>query len=123
MKTLLLVDDSRAVRLAERRIVNSLGMNILEAENGQEALTLLQRTPHGVDAILLDWNMPVMDGVTFLRALRGNARMAQPTVLMCTTENDMAHIAEALLAGADEYIMKPFTEEIVREKLHEAGVI
>lgn len=123
MKTLLLVDDSRAVRMAERRIVSNFGLNVLEAENGQEALNVLQSAREGIDAILLDWNMPVMDGISFLRALRQDGRLAQPTVLMCTTENDISRISEALQAGANEYIMKPFTEEIVRGKLHEAGVI
>lgn len=122
MKTLLLVDDSRAVRLVERKIAVPLGFQILEAENGQIALDVL-REHSAVDAILLDWNMPVMDGLSFLKHLRSEDGLPQPVVLMCTTENEMPRILEALEAGANEYIMKPFTEEIVRDKLHEAGVI
>lgn len=122
MKTMLLVDDSRAVRLAGRRIISPLGFDILEAENGVDALRVVKEHPE-VDAILLDWNMPVMDGLTFLRQLRGESSVAQPVVVMCTTENDMPRIMEAMQAGANEYIMKPFTEDIIRDKLQETGVI
>lgn len=122
MKKLLLVDDSRAVRLLGKRIVNPLGFEILEAENGEEALRVCDANPD-LDAILLDWNMPVMDGLQFLKALRARTGEKQPIVVMCTTENDMVRIVEAMQAGANEYIMKPFTEDIVREKLHETGVI
>jgi two-component system chemotaxis response regulator CheY len=122
MKKLLLVDDSRAVRLLGKRIVNPLGFEILEAENGEEALRVCIENPD-LEAILLDWNMPVMDGLEFLKALRARVAEKQPIVVMCTTENDMVRIVEAMQAGANEYIMKPFTEDIVREKLHETGVI
>lgn len=122
MKTLLLVDDSRAVRLAGRRMVEGLGFNILEAENGQHALEVLENNPV-VDVILLDWNMPIMDGLSFLKSLRSQDRAQQPIVVMCTTENEMARIVEAMQAGANEYIMKPFTEEIVKNKLEEAGAL
>lgn len=117
----LLVDDSRAVRLACRRITDELGYDALEAENGQEALDLM-KLHEDVDFVLLDWNMPVMDGLTFLQHLRLQDRSKQPVVIMCTTENDMSHITTALQAGANEYIMKPFTSELIREKLAEAGV-
>lgn len=122
MKKLLLVDDSRAVRLLGKRIVNPLGFEILEAENGEEALKVCASHPD-LDAILLDWNMPVMDGLQFLKELRAQDGKKQPIVVMCTTENDMVRIVEAMQAGANEYIMKPFTEDIVREKLQETGVI
>ena len=121
MKKVLLVDDSRAVRLAERRIVEPMGFQILEAEDGKDALRLIHEEQE-IDAILLDWNMPVMGGLEFLKTLRSESRN-QPVVVMCTTENDMQHISEALAAGANEYIMKPFTDEIVREKLQGAGVL
>ncbi len=121
MKTILLVDDSRAVRLAGRRMVSSIGFSVLEAENGEEALKMVRE--HDVDVILLDWNMPIMDGLEFLKALRAAEDLEQPTVVMCTTENDMSRIMQAMQSGADEYIMKPFTEEIVRGKLEETGVI
>jgi two-component system, chemotaxis family, chemotaxis protein CheY len=75
------------------------------------------------DAILLDWNMPKMDGYDFLRALRRLPGGERPKVVFCTTENDVAHIARALKAGANEYIMKPFDKDIVEEKFQEIGLI
>ena len=120
MKTLLLVDDSRAVRLLGRRIVQPLGFEILEAEDGQKALETVQAHPE-IDVVLLDWNMPIMDGLSFLKALRANSGLRQPKVVMCTTENDMARIVEAMQSGANEYVMKPFTEDIIREKLETIG--
>jgi two-component system, chemotaxis family, chemotaxis protein CheY len=122
MKTILLVDDSRAVRLAAKRMMVNLGFNTLEAEHGQEALKVIGENPQ-TDVVLLDWNMPVMDGITFLRALRADTSKPQPTVIMCTTENDMPRIIEAMHSGANEYIMKPFTEDIVKDKLQGAGVL
>lgn len=122
MKTLLLVDDSRTVRLVGRRILSPLGFNLLEAENGQEALEVF-RNNREIEVILLDWNMPVMDGLSFLRILRAEFGHDHPRVVMCTTENDMCRIVEAMEAGANEYIMKPFTEEIIRERLETVGAI
>ena len=121
MSKVLLVDDSRAVRLACRRITDQLGYESLEAENGQAALDLLQ-AHDDVELVLLDWNMPVMDGLTCLQKLRQLNRKSQPVVIMCTTENDLSQITTALAAGANEYIMKPFTSDLIREKLTEAGV-
>ncbi len=122
MKTILLVDDSRAVRLVGRRMMGTLGLEVLEAEDGKQALEVA-RANADLDAILLDWNMPIMDGMEFLTALRADNREKQPIVVMCTTENDMPRIVQAMQAGANEYIMKPFTEDIVRDKLEETGVL
>ena len=122
MKKILLVDDSRVVRMTCRKFATSLGLESLEAENGEVALDLV-REHQDIDVILLDWNLPVMDGSSLLRALRAEPLPSQPIVVMCTTENEMTRIVEAMQAGANEYIMKPFTEEIVREKLTEAGVL
>ncbi|MCA9003969.1 MAG: response regulator [Planctomycetaceae bacterium] len=122
MKTILLVDDSRAVRLVGRRIMGTFGLNVLEAEDGKQALEVARANPE-LDAVLLDWNMPIMDGMEFLKALRAETREKQPIVVMCTTENDMPQIVQAMQAGANEYIMKPFTEDIVRDKLEETGVL
>lgn len=122
MKKILLVDDSRTVRSVGKRYSTALGFEAFEAEDGQAALDVMSREPD-IDVVLLDWNMPVMDGLSFLRALREQKREKQPVVVMCTTENDMARIVEAMQAGANEYIMKPFTEDIVRDKLEEAGVL
>ncbi|MCA9041319.1 MAG: response regulator [Planctomycetaceae bacterium] len=122
MKKILLVDDSRAVRLVSRKIVSNMELDALEAENGAEALDVVQANPD-VDVVLLDWNMPVMDGLTFLKELRKLSLPKQPIVVMCTTENEMERIVEAMQNGADEYIMKPFTEDIIREKLEETGIL
>lgn len=122
MTTILLVDDSRAVRLAARRILADSGCELLEAENGVAAIDVLKSHPE-VDAVLLDWNMPVMDGITFLRQMRGDASSPQPRVVMCTTEGELDRIMDALQSGANEYIMKPFTQDIVLEKLRGVGVL
>jgi two-component system, chemotaxis family, chemotaxis protein CheY len=121
MKTCLVVDDSSVIRKVARRILEDLEFEISEAEDGEQALTVCQRQLP--DAVLLDWNMPKMDGYEFLRALRRMPGGDRPTVVFCTTENDVAHIARALHAGANEYIMKPFDKDIMEAKFLEAGLI
>ena len=121
MKTCLVVDDSSVIRKVARRILEGLDFQISEAENGEEAIEACrQQIP---DAVLLDWNMPKMDGYEFLRALRRLPGGDKPKVVFCTTENDVAHIARALHAGANEYIMKPFDRDIVEAKFQEVGLI
>ncbi len=121
MRTCLVVDDSSVIRKVARRILEGLGFQITEAEDGQQALDSCRRELP--DAVLLDWNMPVMDGYDFLKALRRLPGGDRPKVVFCTTENDVVHIARALHAGANEYIMKPFDKEIVEAKFHEVGLI
>jgi two-component system chemotaxis response regulator CheY len=121
MKTCLVVDDSSVIRKVARRILEGLQFTIVEAEDGQQALECCRRTMP--DAVLLDWNMPVMDGYDFLKVLRRLPGGEAPKVVFCTTENDVAHIARALHAGANEYIMKPFDKEIVEAKFQEVGLI
>ena len=121
MKTCLVVDDSSVIRKVARRILEGLEFQIAEAENGEEAVEACRlQIP---DAILLDWNMPKMDGYDFLRVLRRLPGGDRPKVVFCTTENDVAHIARALHAGANEYIMKPFDRDIVEAKFQEVGLI
>ncbi|WP_373085556.1 PleD family two-component system response regulator [Sneathiella sp.] len=121
MTSCLIVDDSKVVRMVARRILEDLKFAILEADNGKGALdTCLEKMP---DVILLDWNMPVMNGIDFLRNLRGSSEGAQPIVIFCTTQNDVAHIREAISAGANEYIMKPFDRAIIEAKFTQVGVI
>jgi two-component system chemotaxis response regulator CheY len=121
MKTCLIVDDSSVIRKVARRILEGLDFHIAEAENGEEAIEACRlQIP---DAILLDWNMPKMDGYEFLRALRRLPGGDKPKVVFCTTENDVAHIARALHAGANEYIMKPFDKDIVEAKFQEVGLL
>ena len=121
MKTCLVVDDSSVIRKVARRILEGLGFQIEEAEDGQKALEFCYETMP--TAILLDWNMPVMDGYEFLRELRKLPCGQAPKVVFCTTENDVAHIARAMHAGANEYIMKPFDKDIVEAKFAEVGLI
>lgn len=121
MKTCLVVDDSRVIRKVARRILENLQFEVVEANDGLEALNACKdKMP---SAILLDWNMPVMDGITFLRQLRQEDGGKDPVVVFCTTENDLAHITEALTEGASEYIMKPFDGEILEAKFSEVGLI
>ena len=121
MKTCLVVDDSSVIRKVARRILEAMQFEITEAEDGAEALGKCQeKLP---DVVLLDWNMPNMDGMQFLRTLRKMPGGDKPKVVFCTTENDVGHIARALHAGADEYIMKPFDSEIVASKFLLLGLL
>ena len=121
MKTCMVVDDSSVIRKVARRILEGLDFQVAEAEDGEQALELCRRELP--TAVLLDWNMPKMDGYEFLRALRRLPGGDGPKVVFCTTENDVAHIARALHAGANEYIMKPFDKDIVEAKFQEVGLI
>ena len=120
MKTCLVVDDSRVIRKVARRILEDLGFEIAEAADGMEALAWCRAAMP--DSILLDWNMPVMGGLEFLRKLRAEPGGDAPVVIFCTVEYDLAHIEEALEAGADEYIMKPFDGDIIESKFAEVGL-
>ncbi|WP_296817663.1 response regulator [Brevundimonas sp.] len=120
MRTCLITDDSRIIRKVARRIVEDLGFQVEEAADGAEALSLCAAAMPEV--ILLDWNMPVMDGMTFLRRLRSLPGGTAPKVLFCTIETDPARIAEALDAGADEYVMKPFDGDIIGSKFADVGL-
>ena len=121
MKVCLVVDDSKVIRMVARKIMNEIGFDVVEAEDGQKALEACQsKLP---DAVLLDWNMPVMDGLEFLKALRAMPGGDGPKVVFCTTENDMEHIQQAIGHGADEYIMKPFDKDIVQSKFSQIGLI
>lgn len=120
MKSCLVVDDSRVVRKVARRIVEDLGFSCIEAEDGQQAYEECEKAMP--DAILLDWNMPVMSGIEFLEKLRQMENGQSPKVVFCTTENDMDHIQQALQTGANEYIMKPFDSEIIETKFLQVGL-
>ena len=121
MKSCLVVDDSKVVRMVARKILEGLNFEIEEAEDGRKAMdACLKRMP---DAILLDWNMPVMSGIDFLRNLRQMPGGQTPVVVFCTTDNDIQHIQEAISAGANEYIMKPFDSEIIESKFSEVGLV
>ena len=121
MKKCLVVDDSRVIRKVSRHILEPLGFDVSEAENGREALDACEVALP--DLILLDWNMPVMSGIEYLRALRVTEEGKKPIVVFCTTENDMSHIQEGIAAGANEYIMKPFDSDIIQSKFVQTGVL
>lgn len=121
MKTCLIVDDSKIVRKVSRGIIEPMGYEILEAENGEEALKLA--LSHKITVVMLDWNMPVMNGMEFLLKLRAAPDIEQPQVVFCTTENEMAKIIEAMQAGANEYVMKPYDENIIRGKFEQLGLL
>ena len=120
MKRCLIVDDSRVVRKVASRIIRDLDFDVVEAGDGMEALEICRNAMP--DAILLDWNMPVMNGLDFLRALRREDNGKAPKVVFCSTENDAEHIGEAVRSGADEFIMKPFDSGIIRSKFTEVGL-
>jgi len=121
MKLCLIVDDSRVVRKVARRIAEDLGFECEEAGDGEKAYQFCEtRMP---DAVILDWNMPIMSGIEFLERLRQMDGGEKPKVIFCTTENDMKHIQRAIQAGANEYIMKPFDNEIIASKFKQVGLI
>ncbi|MCK5167248.1 MAG: response regulator [Rhodospirillaceae bacterium] len=121
MKTCLIVDDSKVIRMVAKKILDELGFGTIEAADGQIALDACKaKMP---EAVLLDWNMPVMNGIEFLRALREHPGGDAPIVIFCTTENDLDHIQEAMSAGANEYIMKPFDSDIIQAKFQQVGLI
>jgi two-component system chemotaxis response regulator CheY len=120
MKSCLIVDDSKVIRKVARHILETLQFSVDEAQDGQEALARMEA--HMPDVVLLDWNMPVMSGMEFLRTLRQKNLEARPKIVFCTTENDSAHIRAAIEAGADEYVMKPFDRETLESKLQIVGV-
>ncbi|HEY9163455.1 MAG TPA: response regulator [Magnetovibrio sp.] len=121
MKSCLIVDDSKVIRMVAKKILQDLEFATVEAADGKQALdACLQSMP---DGILLDWNMPVMSGIEFLRELRAAPGGDKPVVVFCTTENDIEHIQEAIEAGANEYIMKPFDSEIIQAKFTQVGLL
>jgi len=117
MRSCLIVDDSSVVRKVARRLLEDLDYIVDEAEDGQEAIDKCrQEMP---DAILLDWNMPIMSGLEFLKLLRAYVGGEKPRVIYCTVENDVGAIALALKAGADDYMMKPFDRSVLISKFQD----
>ena len=117
----LVIDDSRAMRRILGGMLKELGFDVHEAGHGREALDCLQERGTA-DIALVDWNMPVMDGLEFIKAVRANAALAPMKMLMVTSETEIERVAAALQAGADEYVMKPFDREALRDKLSILGV-
>jgi two-component system chemotaxis response regulator CheY len=122
MPKALIVDDSRAMRIIMSRILKDLGFEISEAGNGQEAIDSLDKNPE-CNIVLCDWNMPVMNGLDMVRNLRAQERFAVIRICMVTTETEAAQMTKALEAGANAYVMKPFTKEVIEAKLRSLGVV
>src|SRR5215475_11235433 len=117
----LIVDDSRVIRRMAADILKGLGLRTAEAENGLKAVEFCHKMVP--DMVLLDWNMPEMDGISCLKALRAMVLEPRPIVVMCTTENSLSKIREALETGADEYIMKPYDRDVLLDKLVQVGLV
>jgi two-component system chemotaxis response regulator CheY len=117
----LVVDDSRAMRLILGRMLRELGLEVAEATNGREALVHIAA---GLDPLvmLVDWNMPEMTGIEFVEAVRRPPYSSTARLVMVTTETELPQVVRALAAGADEYVMKPFTKEAIFEKLQLLGL-
>lgn len=122
MSKALVVDDSKTIRIIIRRILIELGYVVCEAGNGVEALKVLEAEQDAIKFVLADWNMPEMNGFDLLKKIRENPGYADLRVLMVTTETEMDQMSSALAAGANEYVMKPFTKEILMEKLELVGI-
>lgn len=117
----LVIDDSRAMRMILKQILQEMGFQVSEAGNGREALDRL-RQMEKADIALVDWNMPEMNGFEFVCAVRAEAAYNDVRLMMVTTESEMSQMVKALEAGANEYVMKPFTKEVIREKLAILGI-
>jgi two-component system chemotaxis response regulator CheY len=118
----MVIDDSRAMRSILRRIVTELGFDCVEAANGQEALDIMNGGSLP-DVALVDWNMPVLDGLSYVSAVRGNREWRDVSLMMVTTEGEHAQVVRALAAGAHEYVIKPFTPDAIQEKLQILGLV
>jgi two-component system, chemotaxis family, chemotaxis protein CheY len=121
MPTAIVVDDSKAIRMILARTLRAIGYQVDEAGNGREALQAIGRLP-SVDLVMADWNMPEMDGLELLKEIRRSPVYQTIPVIMVTTENELDQMSLALAAGANEYVMKPFTKEILVDKLRLAGL-
>jgi two-component system chemotaxis response regulator CheY len=121
MTRVLIIDDSRVMRAIEGRILKELGCETFEAGNGREALEFLKNQGK-TDLAIVDWNMPEMDGLEFVRAVRADHAYDDMQIMMVTTENGLNHVTDALKAGANEYVMKPFAKDVIHKKLRILGM-
>jgi len=112
----LVIDDSRTVRTIIKKVLDEIGLDVVEAANGREGLDQLRSTDD-VELVLVDWNMPEMDGLEFIKAVRADRAYDPVRIVMVTTETEQEQVVRALAAGANEYVMKPFTKEILVAKL------
>jgi len=123
MPRALVVDDSRAMRMILSKTLTESGFEVMQAANGREALEIMEREGPAIGLVLLDWNMPEVTGIEVVEQLRSQKAFNTVRVVMVTTETEIEQMARALEAGADEYVMKPFTREAVEDKLRLIGAI
>jgi two-component system chemotaxis response regulator CheY len=119
----LVIDDSRTIRMILSNTLAELGYQVSQASNGKEALSAVEREDDGFALFLVDWNMPEMNGLEFVKCLRANPRYSTVPLMMVTTETELSQMTTALEAGANEYVMKPFTKEIITDKLRLLGLL
>lgn len=122
MPRALIIDDSKAIRVILKKMLLEVGMEVFEAENGQQAIERL-REMMKCDIALVDWNMPIMNGLDFVKHVRAISFFKNMKIMMVTTESEINRMQLALEEGADEYVMKPFTKEIILDKLVQLGII
>jgi two-component system chemotaxis response regulator CheY len=123
MPKAVIVDDSKAIRMILSKTLEEVGFEVCQAANGEEALSVFERENGAISLALVDWNMPRMNGLEFVRRLRSDPRYASVRLMMVTTETEVEQMAQALEAGANEYVMKPFTKEIIADKLRLLGAL
>jgi len=122
MSKAMVIDDSRAIRMILTRTLSQLGYEVAQAANGKDALAALEDS-EGISLILVDWNMPEMNGLDFIKQLRSDERFGAVKLMMVTTETQIEQMVAAIEAGANEYVMKPFTREIIEDKLRVMGAL
>ena len=118
----LIIDDSKALRAIVAKLVKGLGFEVLEAGNGREGLEQL-KSKGAVELSLVDWNMPDMNGIEFIQAVRAQDEYNAMKVMVITTQTEIDHITKALESGANEYLMKPFTRDALLGKLQMLGIV
>lgn len=123
MSKALVVDDSKAIRMILAKTLRDVGYEVLEAANRREALAVFGHEGSNISLVLVDWNMPQMDGLEFVKRLRADPRNSSVVLMMVTTETEVEQMVRALEAGANEYVMKPFTKEIISDKLRILGML
>ena len=123
MSKAMVVDDSRTIRIILTKMLSELGLDVCPAGDGKEALEVAEREKGAFSVIMADWNMPEMNGLELVKRLRSDPRLASVPIVMITTETETRQVMAALEAGANEYVMKPFSRDIIADKLRLLGVI
>ncbi len=123
MPRALVIDDSRAMRMILSKALAEAGFDIVQASNGREGLEAMDREGASLQLVLVDWNMPEVTGLEFVERVRARPEFNSVPLMMVTTETEIEQVAKALEAGANEYMMKPFTPEAVEDKLRLMGIL